>query len=114
MLADNFHPESGKFRVRSSIRRRVEFRMLNLLDAFVELGPFDVIFCRNVLMYFDAATKANILDRLSDTLADDGYLVLGAAETMLGLSNSFASDGQPRGVKMKASQAQMSRAMAIG
>ena len=114
MLADHFRPQAGEWRIRGSIRRRVQFRVLNLLDPFADAGPFDVISCRNVLMYFDSATKADILERLSDTLADDGYLMLGAAETVLGLSNSFASDGHVRGIEMKASHTQMSRATAIG
>jgi chemotaxis protein methyltransferase CheR len=113
MLAAHFRPEGKEWRLRGSIRTRVEFRVLNLLDSFAALGSFDVIFCRNVLMYFDSATKADIVDRLSDALADDGYLMLGAAETMMGLSNSFASESRFRGIAMKASHAQMARA-AIG
>jgi len=114
MLADNFHPEGEKLRIRSAIRRRVQFRVLNLLDSFAALGSFDVIFCRNVLMYFDSATKADILSRLSGSLADDGYLVPGLAETMLGSSNSFAPVPHLRGIKMKTGNAQTSRAPAIG
>jgi chemotaxis protein methyltransferase CheR len=114
MLADHFRSEAGEWRVRDSIRSRVEFRVLNLLDSFSALGPFDVIFCRNVLMYFDSDTKAGVLDRLSDRLADDGYLVLGAAETMLGLNNSFAFAGPMRAIKTKAGGAQRLRATAIG
>jgi chemotaxis protein methyltransferase CheR len=114
MLADHFRAEGTEWRLSSSIRSRVEFRVLNLLDSFSAQGPFDVIFCRNVLMYFDADTKANVLDRLSDTLADDGYLVLGAAETMLGLNKRFAFAGPLRGIKTKAAGAQLLRARAIG
>lgn len=114
MWADHFRSEGTEWRLSSSIRSRVEFRVLNLLDSFSGLGPFDVIFCRNVLMYFDAETKAGVLDRLSDTLADDGYLVLGAAETMLGLNQRFAFAGPMRGIKTKASGAQRLRAAAIG
>ena len=114
MWADHFRSEGTEWRLSSSIRSRVEFRVLNLLDSFSALGPFDVIFCRNVLMYFDAETKAGVLDRLSDTLADDGYLVLGAAETMLGLNQRFAFAGPMRGIKTKASGAQRLRAAAIG
>jgi chemotaxis protein methyltransferase CheR len=114
MLADHFRPEGKEWRLRNAIRARVEFRVLNLLDSFSALGTFDVIFCRNVLMYFDSTTKADILDRLSDTLADDGYLMLGAAETMMGLSNSFAPESRFPGITMKAGHAQMARAAAVG
>jgi chemotaxis protein methyltransferase CheR len=113
MLADHFRAEGAQWRISSSIRSQVEFRVLNLLDSLSALGPFDVILCRNVLMYFDSDTKADVLDRLSGTLADDGYLVLGAAETMLGLNKSFASAGPLRGIKTKAGGAQRNRATAI-
>jgi chemotaxis protein methyltransferase CheR len=88
--------------------------VLNLLGPFSTLGPFDIIFCRNVLMYFDADTKAGVLERLSDRLADDGYLMLGAAETMLGLNQSFAFAGPMHGVKTKAAGAVRRRAAATG
>ena len=101
MLADHFRPDGGGWRVSNAIRKRVEFRELNLLGSFSELKLFDVIFCRNVLMYFDADTKAGVLQRLSERLADDGQLVLGAAETMIGLNSSFAFAGPMRGVKTK-------------
>jgi chemotaxis protein methyltransferase CheR len=113
MLADHFRAEGAQWRISSSIRSQVEFRVLNLLDSFSALGPFDVILCRNVLMYFDSDTKADVLDRLSGTLAHDGYLVLGAAETMLGLNNSFAFAGPLRGIKTKSGGAQRIRAAAI-
>jgi chemotaxis protein methyltransferase CheR len=101
MLADHFRPEGKEWRLRHAIRARVEFRVLNLLDSFAGLGIFDVIFCRNVLMYFDSATKGDILDRLPDTLAGDGYLMLGAAETLMGLSTSFAPARRFSGITMK-------------
>jgi chemotaxis protein methyltransferase CheR len=114
MLANHFQPAAKEWRLRDSIRSRVTFRVLNLLDSFAALGPFDVIFCRNVLMYFDPATKADILSRLSDTLADDGYLVLGAGETTLGMGGSFVSERAGRGITMKAGRAQMVHAAARG
>jgi chemotaxis protein methyltransferase CheR len=114
MLAEHFRPEGKEWRLRHAIRARVEFRVLNLLDSFAGLGIFDVIFCRNVLMYFDSATKGDILDRLSDTLAGDGYLMLGAAETLMGLSTSFAPGRRFSGIAMKAGHSQMARAAAIG
>ena len=59
----------------------VEYRQINLLDSFVALGNFDVIYCRNVLSSFDEATRRNVLERLAQLLPGDGYLVLGAGET---------------------------------
>ncbi|HSM20412.1 MAG TPA: CheR family methyltransferase, partial [Hyphomicrobiales bacterium] len=56
---------------------------------FSELGPFDIVFCRNVLIYFDQDTKTQVLDRIADVMAPDGFLVLGASETTLGLSDKF-------------------------
>jgi chemotaxis protein methyltransferase CheR len=66
---------------------------------------FDVIFCRNVLMYLDAAAKSDILERLAGSLERDGYLVLGAAETMLGTCDSFTVLPHLRSVAMKARRA---------
>ncbi len=84
MLARHFHHEGGEWRLSSSIRNRVRFEVFNLLDSYEPLGPFDVIFCRNVLIYFDQQLKHEVLGRLADALAPDGYLVLGSAETVLG------------------------------
>jgi chemotaxis protein methyltransferase CheR len=113
LLGEYFRQEGDSWRVSDSIRSRVQFRVFNLLDPFAGLGIFDAILCRNVLMYFDAATKAEILRRLSDALVDDGYLMLGAAETVLGSSSSFLSEGPVRGITVKASRTQKSRATAV-
>ena len=67
----------------------VQFRQLNLLADFAALGTFDVVFCRNVLIYFDQATKSSVLERISRMTERDGYLVLGAAETVVGLTEHF-------------------------
>jgi chemotaxis protein methyltransferase CheR len=71
------------------LRRQVSFQQLNLLDSFGTLGVFDVIFCRNVLIYFDQPTKAAVLARLTRALAPDGYLFLGGAETVLGICDDL-------------------------
>jgi chemotaxis protein methyltransferase CheR len=80
MLAKYFRREKRGWRVAQPLRARIRFRALNLLDSFDGLGRFDVIFCRNVLIYFDSATKNYALARLSGVLDGDGYLVLGAAD----------------------------------
>lgn len=74
------------YRLGDDIRRRVSFRELNLLESFRSLGQFDVILCRNVLIYFDSVTKKDVLDRMSFALAPGGYLFLGATETAFGLT----------------------------
>ena len=94
MLARHFHHEGGEWRLSSSIRSRVQFEVFNLLDSFEPLGQFDVIFCRNVLIYFDQQTKHDVLGRLADALAPDGYLVLGAAETVRWVGQGTAAPGQ--------------------
>ncbi len=89
LLVKYFKKVGNVWEIRPDIRKRVEFRAHNLLDDCQALGTFDVIFCRNVLIYFDDATKRAVLARLAGQLASDGYLVLGAAETVTGLSDTF-------------------------
>lgn len=78
------------YRIGEDVRRRVSFRELNLLESFRSLGQFDVILCRNVLIYFDTPTKRDVLDRLASALAPGGYLFLGATESAFGLSDRVA------------------------
>ncbi len=106
MLAKYFRKDAAGWRVTDELRNRVQFQVFNLMDGFAGLGMFDVIFCRNVLMYLDAATKSDILERLADCLEADGYLVLGAAETVLGASNSFAALPNLPGITYKIGRAQ--------
>jgi len=76
----------------------VQYRPLNLLADFTKLGRFDVIFCRNVLIYFDQETKTGVLNRIGRLLDADGYLVLGAAETVVGLTDAFKLVADKRGL----------------
>ena len=76
----------------------VRYRQLNLLTDFSNLGTFDIVFCRNVLIYFDAETKTDVLNRIARVTASDGYLVLGAAETVVGLTNRFKMVADRRGL----------------
>jgi chemotaxis protein methyltransferase CheR len=80
-----------------NIRSKVTFRHFNLLDDYNMLGQFDIIFCRNVLIYFDPPRKTDILNRMSRLLAEDGMIVLGASESVLGLSTRLATHPQHRG-----------------
>lgn len=72
----------GRWAVKQAIKSRVEFRPLNLLDSYAALGKFDVVFCRNVLIYFSAEAKKDILTRIHATLKTGGYLFLGASEAL--------------------------------
>lgn len=88
-LAKHFTQEGDRWRLNDDLRAMVKFREHNLLEGAHSLGRFDVIFCRNVLIYFDQPTKAKVLATLADALSDDGYLLLGGAETVLGISDRF-------------------------
>jgi len=100
-LMKYFAKEGDQWRVREDVRAMVHYRPLNLLDPFTGLGTFDIVFCRNVLIYFDEATKKNVLDRLAQLLTNDGYLSLGAAETVLGITDAFAPIIGTRGLYEK-------------
>lgn len=85
-----FQPcENEMMQVKDNIRRMTNFRHLNLLDNYSLLGKFDVIFCRNVLIYFSPEIKAQIIEKFSNSLNNNGYLFLGASESMSGLSEKF-------------------------
>jgi chemotaxis protein methyltransferase CheR len=87
MLVKHFVKEDQQWRVKPAIRQAVEFREWNLLSDLRALGQFDVVFCRNVLIYFDAPTKSRVLDAIAAQMAPDGVLFLGGAETVLGLTS---------------------------
>jgi chemotaxis protein methyltransferase CheR len=83
--------DGGRVRVKDELRGRVRFGQLNLLDASAAslLPRFDVIFCRNVLMYFDVPTRKRVVERFFDRLKDGGFLLLGHSENLLTLSTRF-------------------------
>jgi chemotaxis protein methyltransferase CheR len=80
------------------IRAMVQFRPLNLLCDFSKNGIFDLVVCRNVLIYLDQETKSDVIDRLARVTAPDGHLILGAAETTIGLSRAFKAIAERRGL----------------
>jgi chemotaxis protein methyltransferase CheR len=98
MLVRHFEQIKEQWRLCDRIRSMVQFRQINLLSDFSTLGTFDLVFCRNVLIYFDHATKLDVIGRIRNATAADGYLVLGAAETMVGLGDSFAPVPEKRGL----------------
>ena len=78
------------WQAKKELRDMIEFKPLNLMRPFTHLGKFDIVFCRNVLIYFDVATKARVLEGISRQMHPYGYLMLGAAETLIGVSDKFA------------------------
>lgn len=80
-----FQQDGTSWFIKEPIRSMIRFENFNLLDTMEKFGTFDIIFCRNVLIYFDEATKKRVLDNLGRRLEPDGYLFLGASETILGL-----------------------------
>ena len=98
MLVKYFKQTGELWQINPDIRAMVQHRQLNLLHDFSQLGTFDVIFCRNVLIYFDQDTKTNIFSRLARAIEPDGFLVLGAAETVVGLTDAFKPIADRRGL----------------
>ena len=94
-----FHKVTDRqWRIDEKIIDSVTFEVHNLLNTFHDDEMFDVIFCRNVLIYFDTETKKFVLRRMSDSLANHGYLYLGGAETPYGLSEYFDPENDVKGV----------------
>jgi chemotaxis protein methyltransferase CheR len=98
LLVKHFKQIGEFWQINPEIRAMVQHRQLNLLHDFSQLGTFDVIFCRNVLIYFDQDTKINIFNRLHRATEADGFLVLGAAETVVGLTENFKPCPEHRGL----------------
>ena len=98
MLMKYFEKADQAWRIKPQVRNMVKFRPANLLEPMAALGRFDVIFCRNVLIYFDGQTKGAVLGRLAGQLAPDGSLFLGGAETVLEVSDRFIPAPGRRGV----------------
>ena len=98
MLVKHFKQTGETWQVNPELRAMIQHRQLNLLHDFSQLGTFDVIFCRNVLIYFDQDTKINIFNRLARQIETDGFLVLGAAETVVGLTDTFRPIAERRGL----------------
>lgn len=85
-----FHPETnGVLRINNEIRKNVQFKVKNLIESFSDLGKFDVVFCRNVLIYFSRSVKHDILQRIFESLVPGGYLLVGASEGLAGMSDRF-------------------------
>jgi chemotaxis protein methyltransferase CheR len=98
LLVKYFKQQGDRWQIDDAIRKMVQFRPFNLLDDMASLGRFDVVFCRNVLIYFDQPTKASVLGKIARQMAPDGYLYLGGAETVLGISDKLQPVPENRGI----------------
>ncbi len=98
MLLKYFKQQGDRWLIAEPLREMVQYREFNLLSDPGALGQFDVVFCRNVLIYFDQVTKGAVLGRIARTMPADGYLYLGGAETVLGISDKFAPVPGQRGI----------------
>jgi chemotaxis protein methyltransferase CheR len=98
MLIKYFSQVGETWQIAPEIRGMVKFLPLNLLNEFSHLGRFDLVLCRNVLIYFDQATKIGVLERIAAVTERDGFLVLGGAETVVGLTDRFKPLPDKRGV----------------
>jgi chemotaxis protein methyltransferase CheR len=106
-----FTQDGPVWKISSKILQMVQLRQLNILDDLTSLGTFDIIMCRNLLIYFDEETKKSVLRKLYQRLSPDGFLVLGAAETVIGLSSEFDAHPAERALYVPRRQ---SRAGAFG
>ncbi len=110
-LMRHFEKIDENWVLKPEIRRRVEFRRINLCDPWPFRGGFDIIFCRNVLMYLARSHKTEILERMVSYLAAGGGIILGAAETVIGVTDMLEPDWDNRGLYRPA--AVQSRTLAV-
>ena len=103
--ANWFHPSGEHWCIADHLRRMAHFRVFNLLDSYGWLDDIDFIFCRNVLMYFDRDAKAGVLERMADTLATDGLLLLGETENPEPLLQVFSDAPGGHGIYAKSGAA---------
>ena len=89
LLMKYFTQAGDRWQISQELRGMVSYRMFNLLESPTALGRFDIVFLRNVLIYFDQATKTQVLERVAKQMPSDGYLYLGGAETVLGITDRF-------------------------
>ena len=95
-----FRQEGERWRINEHLQSRIRFTDFNLLSDYAPLGRFDVIFCRNVLIYFDVPAKKDVLDRMAKALAPDGFFIMGAAETVIGLTDAMVPHPEHRSISI--------------
>jgi chemotaxis protein methyltransferase CheR len=102
LMIAHFQPAGDGYRVSEELRRMVSFHERNLLESFAALPKFDVIFCRNVLIYFDVQAKADVLGRMAQQLTPGGVVILGGSETTLGITDALERrEGSTAGVYVR-------------
>lgn len=100
-MVAHFRRDDDGWHVSQDLRDAVDFKVVNLAEELPPLGVFDIVLCRNLLIYFDLPTKAAVLGRVARTLAPDGYVVLGAAESVVGLRSGLMPDPDNRGLYIR-------------
>lgn len=98
LLAKYFRQDGDDWKVKDELRALIVFRKINLLEPFAGLGPFDIIFCRNVAIYFSPEDRAGLFNRLADTLTPEGYMFVGSSESLSDLGPRFAPQHHCRAV----------------
>ena len=97
-LVKYFDKVEDNWQVKPKLRQQIRWRQFNLLDDMRPLGRFDVVYCRNVLIYFDPDTRRKVLEAIAGVMAEDGFLFLGAAETVMGVTEAFTPVVGKRGL----------------
>ena len=108
-----FEEFDGGWRAVEPLRRLVRFQVHNLLEPAPHPGQFDIVLCRNVLLYLNSERRGQVFDRIAGAMAPDGWLMLGAGETVIGQTRRFEADAESRGLYRLAEQAQAPR-IAVG
>jgi len=98
MLVDHFVQDGTHWTISDEIKKMIVFKKLNLLDSLFSLGKMDLVFCRNVLIYFDVETKSKVVKSIQTTMNPGAFMVLGGAETLLGISDDFERKDGYRGL----------------
>lgn len=109
MIAKYFRPDKGGWRAIDEIRALVQFKQTNLLEPFNHLGKFDIVFCRNVAIYFTAETRARLFHRIADVMTEPGYLFVGSSESLSDLGPRFAPQLHCRSIFYRPNLAQAVR-----
>jgi chemotaxis protein methyltransferase CheR len=102
MLMKYFEQAGEQWKIKDDLKSMIRFSNFNLLNEMSLLGTFDIIFCRNVLIYFDEKTKGKVLANLAGRMEKDGFLLLGGAETVLGITDKFKLMPEKRGLYVRA------------
>ncbi len=90
-LLKYFNPNRGSWKIKDEIRAMASFKRLNLMLPFAGLGKFDIVFCRNVAIYFSQEDRKKLFDKILDVIERDGYLVIGSTESLAGVCPRFES-----------------------